>query len=204
VALRADFSKADLSQSDLKGADLNGADLRATILKGALNLRFATFDNLRGAILDGVDLAGVDLGGKDLRGAKLAGALNLRAATFDNLRGAILDGVDLAGVDLSGKDLSGSNFAGSLFNDPVQARGANVSAFPWGSESSVREGSIVFVGRRRTSFSHRSQAMSDGEFIVRVSRNHPQSTAHAYYKSHASDWNGEEGYFTKDSVRLLA
>ena len=190
VAPRADFSFADLSLCDLKGADLNGAEMRATILKGALNLRFATFDNLRGAILDGVDLAGVDLGGKDLSGAKIAGAVNLRAATFDNLRGAILDGVDLAGVDLGGKDLSGAKFEGAIFIDPVQARGANVSSFPAGSMSSVREGSIVLVG----------------EFIVQVSGNHPQNPTHAYYKSYGKPWDDtkREGYFKKDSVRLLA
>ena len=55
----------DLAGVDLGGKDLSGASLKNTKLAGALNLRAATFDTLRGAILDGVDLAGVDLGGKD-------------------------------------------------------------------------------------------------------------------------------------------
>ena len=103
---------------------------------------------------------------------------------------AILDGVDLAGVDLGRKDLSGAKFEGAIFIDPVQARGANVSFFPLDSKLSVRQGSIVFVG----------------EFIVRVSGNYPHGPALAYYKSYGKPWDGtnREGWFKKDSVRLLA
>ena len=117
----------------------------------------------------------------------------MRFATFDNLCGAILDGVDLAGVDLDGKDLRGAKFEGAIFNDPVQALGANVSSFPLGSASSVREGSIVFV-------------CVFGEFIVRVSGNDPDDPAFAYYKSYDEAWDemNQEGYFEKDLVRLLA
>ena len=60
--------RLDLTGVDLGGKDLSGASLKGTKFAGVLNLPAATFDNLRGAILDGVDLAGVDLGGKDLSG----------------------------------------------------------------------------------------------------------------------------------------
>ena len=97
---------------DFGGKDITGASLLGTKFGGALNLASCTFDNLRGAILDGCDMAGVDLRGKDLAGAKFGRALNLASCTFDNLKGAILSGCDLSGVDLSGVDLTepeGSN-----------------------------------------------------------------------------------------------
>ena len=53
----------DLAGVDLSGKDLSGASLKETKFAGALNLRAATFDDLRGAILDdGRELTGVDLG----------------------------------------------------------------------------------------------------------------------------------------------
>ncbi|KAL3904402.1 MAG: hypothetical protein SGPRY_011297, partial [Prymnesium sp.] len=64
---------------------------------GALNLRAATFDDLRGAILDGVDLTGVDLGGKDLSAANLANA---------NLSNAKLSNANVSNANLSNTNLS--------------------------------------------------------------------------------------------------
>jgi uncharacterized protein YjbI with pentapeptide repeats len=74
---------------------LTGADLTGTEFQGALNLKEATLDNLRGAVMKGVDLRGVNLCGIDLTGAEL------KEARLDNLRGAIMKGVDLRGVNLT-------------------------------------------------------------------------------------------------------
>ena len=188
---KANFSKAELSGAKLCGATLTETSFVEAVVR---NADFTKAD-LSGAVLQGADLTAADLSGADLTGTKFAGALNLRAATFDNLRGAILDGLDLTGVDLGGKDLSGADltrarFAGALFNDPVQATNANVSAFPSGKRSSVQPGSIVFAAG----------------FILRVSGDHPSSADHTCYRSHAGSWDAgtKQGYFWKDQIRLLS
>jgi len=182
---KANFSKAELSDAKLSGATLTETSFVEAVVR---NADFTKAD-LSGAVLQGADLTAADLSGADLTGTKFAGALNLRAATFDNLRGAILDGADLSGVDLSGADLTRAKFAGALFNDPVQATNAHVSAFRMGSRHSVQTGSIVFAAG----------------FILRVSGDHPASADHTYYRSYAGSWNAgtKQGLFAKNQIRLL-
>ena len=137
----------------------------------------------------------------ELSDAKLCGATLtetsfveavVRNADFTkaDLSGAVLQGADLTAADLSGADLTGTKFAGALFNDPVQATNANVSAFPMGNRSSVQTGSIVFAAG----------------FILRVSGDHPASADHTYYRSSAGSWNAgtKQGHFTKNEIRLLS
>ena len=149
------------------------------MFNGVVNLKDATLDTLRGAVMAGcdfagVDLAGVDLSGVDVNGATFNGVLNLKDATLDNLRGAVMAGCDFAGVDLAGVDLSGASlrnvdFAGAAGMQQIvlgtnrkhtaDVRGCK-HAFPQGNHYNIEPGTVIIYMRNLLTKSTSSDAFN--------------------------------------------
>ena len=147
--VEAQATGADFSNANFQGTNFTKANVSDAKFAGALNLCHATFDNLRGAILDGLDLS-----------RRSEWCRPWRQGPHQRCQPS-LSNANLSNANLSNANLKETKFNGVLFDDPIVATGAAVASFQFGNQRTVRAGSIVFADN----------------FIIRISEDHPAAPA---------------------------